>query len=159
MLAISQRGLLYLGCGHCKGSKHCNEAALADLAHTSWLAATERIVTSYGWSVEEEASYDPGLLATILAAVDRWRRKNSQERTFEDAESSIRTACGGFIKSCFSGKPVDVVHVLDAALFVAADAAVTCTAFFEREAGSSSLWMAGWSSLQDRQLFISFQMG
>ena len=131
ILAISQRGLLYLGCEHCKDSKHCNEAPLADLAHTSWLAATERIATSYGWNAEEGAKFDPGLLAAILEGVDKWRRTDCQERTFEEAESSIKTPCQDFINSYISEEQVEIDYILDPALFVAADATVTCTAFFE----------------------------
>jgi hypothetical protein len=131
VLAISQRGLLYLGCEHCKDSKHCNEAPLADLAHTSWLAATERIVTSYGWSDEEGAKFDPGLLAAILEGVDKWRRASGLERTFEEAESSIKTPCQNFINSYIPEERVEIDYILDPALFVAADATVTCTAFFE----------------------------
>lgn len=131
VLAISQRGLLYLACEHCKNSKHCNDAPLSDLAHTSWLAATEQIVTGYGWRVEEGAKFNPGLLAAILEGVDKWRRRNWHERTFEEAEAFIKTPCQNFINSYIPEEQVEIDYILDPALFVAADATVTCTASFE----------------------------
>lgn len=132
ILAISQRGLLYLDCQYCEDSEHCNAAPLAALAHTSWLAGVERIVTSYGWGDEEEAQFDAGLLTAILEEVDKWRRPNSQERTIEQVESFIRTLSENVINSCISEEEdVPIHYILDAALYVTADATVTCTTFFE----------------------------
>jgi len=133
VIAISQRGKLYLKCEGCKDWKHCNETPLASIAQNSWLATTERIVTSYGWNDDRGAEFDPGLLMAILERVDRWRRTSRQEsgRTFEEAEKCVKEPCQAFIDSYFSGERVEVDYILDPALFVAADAAVTCSAFYE----------------------------
>jgi hypothetical protein len=133
VIAISQRGQLYLKCEGCKDSKHCNEAPLAAIAQSSWLATIERVVTSYGWSDDRGSEFDPGLLTAILERVDRWRRKSCQESggTFEEAAECVKEPCRAFINSYFSNEKVEVDYILDPALIVAADAAVTCTAFFE----------------------------
>ncbi|KIW18621.1 hypothetical protein PV08_02910 [Exophiala spinifera] len=133
ILAISQRGLLYLECADCRAPTYCNKASLADVAHTLWLAKVERIVIDYGWSAEDGASFDPGLLAAILKVVDDWRRGIPLSMVnVEDVVSPIKHLCRNFILSCISEAGVETDYVLDPALYVAADAAVTCTTFFER---------------------------
>lgn len=104
---------------------------LPNLAHTSWLGETERIVARYGWSVENGTTFDPVLLAAILEGVDKWRRTDDQGKTFEAAESFIKTPCQNFIDSHIFEGLGNIDYILDPALLVAADATVTCTAFFE----------------------------
>jgi hypothetical protein len=137
VIAILQHGKLYLKCEGCKDGKHCNETPLVAVAQTSWLAAAEG------------TKFDPGLLMAILERVDRWRRSGRQEngRTFEEVEKCVKMPCQAFIDSHFSGEKVEVDYILDPALFVAADAAdaaVTCTAFFER--GGRFVKLARWRS-------------
>lgn len=52
-------------------------------------------------------------------------------KTFERAALCIKTPCQDFINSYISEDQVEIDYILDPALFVAADATVTCTAFFE----------------------------
>jgi hypothetical protein len=45
--------------------------------------------------------------------------------------SFIKNPCWDFLESCLSEEEIEIDYVLHPALFVAADATVTCTAFFE----------------------------
>lgn len=144
IMAISQRGRLYLKCGDCKDSLHCNEAPLAAIVQDFWLAAVGRRVTSYGWADSDGAKFDTALLKTITDGADAWATWRSREenalnsyensyerRSLEWAEQSIKAPCRSFIKSYFPGEKVESDYILDPALFIAADASVTCTTFFQ----------------------------
>lgn len=133
VIAILQRGKLYLKCEGCNDRNRCNETSLAAIAQNSWLATAERVITSYGWDDDGRTKFDPGLLVAILEGVAKWRGTSRQEsgRNFEGAETCVKEPCQAFIDSYFSGEKVEADYILDPALFIAADATVTCTAVFE----------------------------
>lgn len=99
VIAISQRGQLYLRCEGCNDRSRCNETSLAAIAQNSWLATAERSITSYGWSDDGRAKSDPDLLKNILERVDKWRGTSHQEpeRSFEEAENCVKEPCQAFI--------------------------------------------------------------
>ncbi|KAF8847374.1 hypothetical protein BDZ45DRAFT_811632 [Acephala macrosclerotiorum] len=127
VIAISQRGQLYLKCEGCNDGNRCNETPLAAIAQNSWLATAEWVITNYGWSDDGRTEFHPGLLKAILEGVDKWRGGFRGD----GAEEHVKKPCRAFIDSYFSDEKVEADYILDPALFVAADATVTCTAVFE----------------------------
>ena len=133
IMAISDRGHLYLKCDGCKSSMTCcNRARLASVVPTSWLATLGQVITKYGWSDDERARFDPELLAAILQGVDRWQKSPALDvGETGDLEHAIKEPCQAFINSYFPGETVEVDYILDPALFIAADVTVTSTAIFD----------------------------
>lgn len=136
IIAASQRGLLSLECEFCQPPHRCNSTELSAVAHTSWLANIERAMIKYGWS--EDVKFDPVLLSKILAAVDLWReslkrpaRAQTLDNNHGELEKAIKEPCQDFIDEFFPDESIETDYILDPALFIAADATVTCTAAYE----------------------------
>ncbi|KFY85042.1 hypothetical protein V500_08766 [Pseudogymnoascus sp. VKM F-4518 (FW-2643)] len=132
ILAIIQRGKVYLHCNGCKGKSHCNEALLTTIAHAGWLANVERAVFNYGWEDHEEVKFDGILLGNILRAVDGFvQGLDGLSGDTLVAEDLMEGPCKDFIRSYFPVEDVGLDRILEPALFIAADAVITCTAFLE----------------------------
>lgn len=132
ILAIVQRGKVYLHCNGCKGKSHCNEVLLTTIAHTGWLANVERAVLNYGWRDHEEVKFDGKLLGNILRAVDGLiQGLDGPSADTLIAEDLMEGPCKDFIRSYFPVEKVGLDRILEPALFIAADAVMTCTAFLE----------------------------
>ena len=136
---MSPRGLLSLKCEACKPPQRCNSAKLSAVAHISCLANIKRAIAKNGRI--EEVRFDPALLSEILIAIDVWRethvhrmkKEMNLDSKIEFLEESIKEPCQNFIHSLFPDKNIEIDHILDPALFTAADAAVTCTAVYKSD--------------------------
>ena len=100
VMAISERGHLYLKCDGCTSDKtRCNRVRLTSVVPTTWLATLEQVITTYGWSDDERAGWDPGLLDAILQGVDHWQEHGESSITV--LETNVKRPCQAFIDSYF----------------------------------------------------------
>ncbi|MCJ1327757.1 hypothetical protein MMC10_004432 [Thelotrema lepadinum] len=131
ILVIAQRGRLRLTCDGCEPiSNHCMQVYLSSITQTSWFAIQEHLLQSYGWEEDDETRFDSKLLADILKFIDTKYKEVVHREEFAE----ILTICKEFVRTrCRQrDRPLEDLfsNIIEPALYVSADAAVTCTAFF-----------------------------
>jgi hypothetical protein len=78
-------------------------------------------------------------------SLSTWDQATVNDRTYEEAEKSIKTSCGEFIKLAM-GPEAEVDYILDPAMFIAAHAIVTCTSSLKIGRRYVALWTTKASS-------------
>lgn len=124
ILTAVKRGKVYMQRSCCKPQQRCSETKLADFAGTAWLSTTGQLIADYGW--DGTLQLQQSLLTDLERSLSNWDQINVNERTYEEAEKCIKSSCGEFIKLSM-GPETEVDYILDPAMFIAANAIVTCT--------------------------------
>ena len=129
--AIAECGRIYLGCKGCTDIEHCNTAPLRNIAQSSWLTEVQQAIVMYGWDDPHDPRSNPELLDTILNSVQKWRQREEYFHVGPvDGVANMKEACKDFIQRKFPSQSVEIDYILDAAFYIAADAAVTCSTMF-----------------------------